>query len=92
MFQIEVCFVQQSNSMWNNVVNEVEELGVEVASAVKHEVVAIEKDLVAVERKVESVAGIPSGTSRGTFRHNHSCKNNSRVEYFCVTFDHKLTL
>ena len=43
--------------MWSNVVNEVEEIGVEVASAVKHEVVAIEKDLVAVEKKVESVAG-----------------------------------
>lgn len=32
-------------------------MGNEVASAVRHEVVAIEKDLAAVERKVESVAG-----------------------------------
>lgn len=43
--------------MWNNLVNEAEEMGNEVASAVRHEVVAIEKDLAAVERKVESVAG-----------------------------------
>lgn len=42
--------------MWNNLVNEAEEMGNEVASAVRHEVVAIEKDLAAVERKVESVA------------------------------------
>ena len=40
-----------------NLVEEVEEVGSEVALAVKDEVVAIEQDLVAVERKVESVAG-----------------------------------
>ena len=44
---------QHSLNMWDTVVKEVEDVGMGVASAVKDEVLAIEKQV----EKIESVAG-----------------------------------
>ena len=44
---------QRSLNMWDTVVKEVEDVGMGVASAVKDEIISIEKEV----EKIESVAG-----------------------------------
>ena len=54
---IETCdyfkMQQRSLNMWDTVVKEVEDVGMGVASAVKDEIISIEKEV----EKIESVAG-----------------------------------